>query len=193
MKIKLTALVLALLVMSLVAAACGTKTETTTNNTTSNTTTTNTNTANANTKPAAPANMKTVDGTFRVAYEAAKVRDMEAFKKTISKDYMEMLKGLADREKRTVDDIIKEGLTKHPVPEKPETRNVEQQEDGSVRMEFKDAKGEWLITYLIKEGDEWKFTFGPGSNLIEELSTGSGKEGSEGDMKDMQEKKGRGK
>lgn len=191
MKIKLTALVLALLVTGLGAAACGGKTETT--NTTTSNTTANASTANANNKPAEKPTMKTPEGTFKVAYEAAKVRDLEAFKKTISKDYMEMLKGLADREKRKVDDIITEGLTKHPVPEKPETRNVEQQEDGSLRMEFKDGNGQWLITYLIKEGDDWKFTFGPGSNLIEELSTGSGKEGSEGDMKDAQEKKGRGK
>jgi hypothetical protein len=192
MKIKLTALVLVLLVTGLGAVACGGKTETT-NTTTSNTTTANTNTANANTKPAEKATMKTPEGTFKVAYEAAKVRDLEAFKKTISKDYMDLLKGLADREKRKVDDIIIEGLTKHPVPEKPETRNVEQQEDGSLKMEFKDGNGQWLTTYLIKEGEDWKFTFGPGSNLIEELSTGSGKEGGEGDMKNMNEKKGRGK
>lgn len=192
MKIKLTALVLALLALSLGAAACGGKTETT-NTTTTNTTTANANTANANTKPAAPANMKTPEGTFKVAYEAAKARDMEAFKKTISKDYMEMLKGIADREKRSVDDIIKEGIAKNPVPEKPETRNVEQQDDGSIKMEFMDGNKKWHVTYLIKEGEDWKFTFGPGSDLIEEQAVGSGKEGSEGDMKDMQEKKGRGK
>jgi hypothetical protein len=190
MKIKLTALMLALFLTGL-GAACGGKTETNTN-TTSNTTA-SANTANTNTKPAEKPTMKTPEGTFKVAYEAAKVRDMETFKKTISKDYMEMLKGLADREKRKVDDIITEGLTKHPVPANPETRNVQQQEDGSLRMEFKDGNGQWLTTYLIKEGEDWKFTYGPGSNLIEELSTGSGKEGSEGDIKDAQEKKGRGK
>jgi hypothetical protein len=189
MKIKMTALVLTLVVMSLVAAACGGKTETTTNtNTTTNTTT---NTANANTKPAAPANMKTPEGSFRVAYEAAKARDMEAFKKTISKDYMEMLKGIADREKRTVDDIIKEGIARNPVPEKPETRNVEQQEDGGIKMEFMDGNKKWHVVYLIKEGDDWKFNFGPGSDLIEEQAVGSGREGNEGDAANMQEKKGR--
>ncbi|HYO91618.1 MAG TPA: hypothetical protein VEQ40_08280 [Pyrinomonadaceae bacterium] len=193
MKIKLTALVLAILVTALGAAACGGKTETTTNTTTTSNTTANANTANTNAKPAAPANMSTPDGTFRVAYEAAKARDMEAFKKTISKDYMEMLKGIADREKRTVDDIIKEGIARNPVPEKPETRNVEQQEDGSIKMEFMDGNKKWHVTYLIKEGNDWKFTFGPGSDLIESQAAGSGKEGSEGDMKDMQEKKGRGK
>lgn len=190
MKIKMTALVLVILVMALGAAACGgTKTETNTNTTTTNTTA-NTNTANANTKPAAPANMKTPEGTFKVAYDAAKARDLEAFKKTISKDYMEMLKGIADREKRTVDDIIKEGIARNPVPEKPETRNVEQQDDGGIRMEFKDGNNKWHVVYLIKEGEDWKFNFGPGSDLIESLSAGSGKEGSESDMKDMKEKKG---
>ncbi len=191
MKLKFSALVLALLIAGLGAAACS-KTETANTGNTSNTN--NSNTANANAKPAeAAANMKSPEGTFKVAYNAAKVRDMTAFKKTISKDYMEMLEGLAKQEKRTVDDIITEGLTKHPVPEKPETRNLQQQDDGSLKMEFKDGNGQWLTTYLIKEGDDWKFTFGPGSNLIEELSTGSGKEGGEGDMKDMKEQKGRGK
>ncbi|HKS29375.1 MAG TPA: hypothetical protein VJS44_16210 [Pyrinomonadaceae bacterium] len=190
MKIKMTALVLVILVMALGAAACGgTKTETNTNTTTTNTTA-NTSTANANTKPAAPANMKTPEGTFKVAYDAAKARDLEAFKKTISKDYMEMLKGIADREKRTVDDIIKEGIARNPVPEKPETRNVEQQDDGGIRMEFKDGNNKWHVVYLIKEGEDWKFNFGPGSDLIESLSAGSGKEGTDADMKDMKEKKG---
>jgi hypothetical protein len=191
MKIKLTALVLALFLTGL-GAACGGKTETTTNTATGNTTAT-TNTANANTKPAAPANMKSPEGTFKVAYEAAKARDMEAFKKTISKDYMEMLKGIADREKRTVDDIIKEGIARNPVPEKPETRNVEQQEDGGIKMEFMDGNKKWHIVYLIKEGDDWKFNFGPGSDLIEEQAAGSGKEGTEADAANMKEKKGKGK
>jgi hypothetical protein len=190
MKIKLTALVLALFVTVLGTACSKSETANTDN---ANKTTANANTANANSKPAEKPTMKTPEGTFKVAYEAAKVRDLTTFKTTISKDYMEMLKGLADREKRKVDDIIIEGLTKHPVPANPETRNVQQQEDGSLRMEFKDGNGQWLTTYLIKEGDDWKFTYGPGSNLIEELSTGSGKEGSEGDVKDAQEKKGRGK
>jgi hypothetical protein len=189
MKIKLTALVLALFVTVLGAACSKTETANTDN---ANKATANANTANAN-KPAEKPTMKTPQGTFNVAYNAVKAGDMNTFKGTISKDYMDMLKGIAEREKRTVDDIIKEGLTKHPVPANPETRNVQEQEDGSLRMEFKDGNGQWLTTYLIKEGDDWKFTYGPGSNLIEELSTGSGKEGSEGDMKDMKEKKGRGK
>lgn len=191
MKIKLTALVLALLITGLGATACN-KTETA-NTDTGNKPAANANAANANNKTAEKPTMKTPQGTFNVAYEAAKVRDLETFKKTISKDYMEMLKGLADREKRKVDDIITEGLTKHPVPPNPETRNVQEQEDGSLRMEFKDGNGQWLTTYLIKEGDDWKFTYGPGSNLIEELATGSGKEGSEGDVKEAKEKKGRGR
>jgi hypothetical protein len=190
MKIKLTALVLALFVTGF-GAACN-KTETA-NNANANKTTANANTANTNSASAEKPTMKTPQGTFNVAYNAIKAGDMNTFKNTISKDYMEMLKELASREKRTVDDIIKEGLTKHPVPANPETRNVQEQEDGSLKMEFKDGNGQWLTTYLIKEGDDWKFTYGPGSNLIEELSTGSGKEGGEGDMKDMKEKKGRGK
>ncbi|HEY0322096.1 MAG TPA: hypothetical protein VGC66_14140 [Pyrinomonadaceae bacterium] len=188
MKIKLTALVLAFFVTGL-GAACS---KTDTANTGNANKTANANTANANSASTEKPTMKTPQGTFKVAYEAAKIRDLEAFKKTISKDYMDLLKGLADREKRKVDDIITEGLTKHPVPANPETRNVQEQEDGTLRMEFKDGNGQWLITYLIKEGDDWKFTFGPGSNLIEELSTGSGKEGSEGDVKNANEKKGRG-
>jgi hypothetical protein len=187
MKIKLTALVLALTLTAL-GAACS-KTETANSN--ANTSTANANTANANTKPAEKPTMKTPQGTFNVAYNAIKANDMTTFKNTISKDYMEMLQELAKREKRTVDDIIKEGLTKHPVPANPETRNVEDQGDGLLKMEFKDGNGNWLTTYLTKEGDDWKFTYGPGSNLIEELSTGSGKEGSEGDIKDAKEKKDR--
>ncbi len=151
MKIKTTALVLAFLMTGL-AAACGGKTETT--NTTTNTNTANTSTANANTKPAEKPTMKTPQGTFNVAYNAIKAGDLVTFKSTISKDYMEMLKGIADREKRTVDDIIKEGLIKNPVPANPETRNTEQQDDGSLKMEFKDGNGKWHITYLIKEGDD---------------------------------------
>ena len=188
MKIKLSALVLAMTLTAL-GAACS-KTETANSN--ANTSTANANTTNANAnKPPAAANMKTPQGTFNVAYNAIKANDMATFKNTISKDYMEMLQELAKREKRTVDDIIKEGLTKHPVPANPETRNVEDQGDGLLKMEFKDGNGNWLTTYLTKEGDDWKFTYGPGSNLIEELSTGSGKEGSESDIKDAKEKKGR--
>jgi hypothetical protein len=183
--------VLALLITALGAAACS-KTETANTDNANKAANTNA-TANANTKPAEKPTMKTPQGTFNVAYTAIKANDMATFKSTISKDYMEMLKGLADREKRSVDDIIKEGLTKHPVPANPETRNTEQQEDGSIKMEFKDGNGQWLTTYLIKEGDDWKFTYGPGSNLIEELATGSGKEGSEKDVGNAQEKKGRGK
>lgn len=188
MKTKMTALVLALLITALGAAACS-KTETA--NTDNANKSANTNTANANTKPAEKPTMKTPQGTFNVAYTAIKGGDMATFKSTISKDYMDMLQGLADKEKRTVDDIIKEGLTKHPIPANPETRNVEQQEADLVKMEFKDGNGQWLTTYLTKEGDDWKFTYGPGSNLIEELAPGSGKEGTESDVKDAKEKKGR--
>lgn len=189
MNTKLTALVLALLITGLGATACS-KTENA--NTDTGNKTANANTANAN-KPAEKPTMKTPQGTFNVAYNAIKAGDMDTFKKTISKDYMDLLKGLAEKEKRTVDDIIKEGLTKHPVPANPETRNTEQQEDGSLKMEFKDGNGQWLTTYLIKEGDDWKFTYGPGSNLIEELAPGSGKEGSDKDVEGAKEKKGRGK
>lgn len=193
MKIKMTALVLALLITALGATACS-KTETANTDTGNKTANANTsNTANANTKPAEKPTMKTPQGTFSVAYNAIKAGDMATFKSTISKDYMEMLKGIADREKRTVDDIIKDSLVKNPVPANPETRNTEQQEDGSLKMEFKDGNGKWHITYLIKEGDDWKFTFGPGSDLIEEQAAGSGKEGSEKDVGDAKEKKGRGK
>ena len=181
MKIKATVLALALVA----SAACGGGE---TSNTTTNTANTNT-TANANT--AKPPSMRTPEGTFKVAYEAIKKRDYEGFKKTLTKDYMELLTGLAKMEKKNVNDIIERGLQKHPVPENPETRNIEQQDDGSVKMEFKDGNGQWLLVYMIQEGDDWKFTPGPGSNLIEDIAEGSGREGTEKDIqgKGAKEKK----
>lgn len=192
MKIKLTALVLALITAAF-GAACSSTTENA-NSANANKTANSNATSNANTsKPTEPATMKTPQGTFNVAYNALKDKDMAAFKKTISKDYMTQLQQIASLEKRSVDDVIKEALTKHPIPQNPEMKPPVEQEDGSLKIQFKDANGQPLTTYMIKEGDDWKFTFGPESNLIEEQSAGSGKEGSEGDVKDSKEQKGRGK
>lgn len=185
MKIKLTGLVMALAFVVLGAACGGGGNTTTTNSSTTNTASTSEN------KNAKPPSMKTPEGTFKIAYEAIKVRDYEGFKKTLTSDYLELLQGLADREKKSVNDIIARGLTKHPVPENPETRNIEQQDDGSMKMEFKDGNGQWLLVYMIQDGNDWKFTPGPGSNLIEDIAEGSGKEGTEKDIKgkDAKEKK----
>ena len=191
MKIKLTALVLAISLSALIAA-CGGKTENANSGNANANKSANANTANANTSTEKPT-MKTPQGTFNVAYNALKDKDMEGFKKTISKDYMKQLEQIASLEKRGVDDVIKEALTKHPIPANPEMKPPVEQEDGSLKINFKDANGQPLTTYMIKEGDDWKFTFGPESNLIEEQATGSGKEGSEGDVKDSKEQKGRGK
>jgi hypothetical protein len=190
MNIKLTALVLALLIAGLGAVACN-KTET--SNTGNANNTNNGNSANANTKTAEKPTMKTPQGTFNVAYNALKAGDMDGFKKTISKDYMKQLEQIASLEKRSVDDVIKEALTKHPIPPNPEMKPPVEQDDGSLKIQFKDANNQPLTTYMIKEGDDWKFTFGPESNLIEEQATGSGKEGSDKDIKDAKEQKGRGK
>lgn len=191
MKIKLTALVLALTTAAFGAACSKSDTANNTNANSNKTANSNT-TANANQKPA-EANMKSPQGTFNVAYNALKAKDMEGFKKTISKDYMQQLEQIAGLEKRSVDDVIREALTKHPIPENPEMKPPVEQEDGSLKIQFKDANGQPLTTYMIKEGSDWKFTFGPESNLIEEQSAGSGKEGSEGDVKNSKEQKGRGK
>jgi hypothetical protein len=188
MKIKLTALALALSLSAFIAA-CGGKTE----NANSGNANKSANTANANTKTEEKPTMKSPDGTFKVAYNALKDKDMEGFKKTISKDYMKQLEQIASLEKRSVDDVIREALTKHPIPPNPEMKPPVQQDDGSLKIQFKDANGQPLTTYMIKEGDDWKFTFGPESNLIEEQATGSGKEGNEGSEKEMKEQKGRGK
>jgi hypothetical protein len=188
MKIKLTALALALSLSALIAA-CGGKTE----NANSGNANKSANTASANSTPAEKPTMKTPDGTFKVAYNALKDKDMEGFKKTISKDYMKQLEQIASLEKRSVDDVIREALTKHPIPPNPEMKPPVQQDDGSLKIQFKDANGQPLTTYMIKEGDDWKFTFGPESNLIEEQATGSGKEGGEGDVKGAKEQQGRGK
>lgn len=95
--------------------------------------------------------------TFRAFYESLKNKDVEAYKKTVSKDTLQMLERRAKDLDRTLDSYIKLDMEKptRTLPDKLETRN-EKIEGDKATLEVKNTEGGWNTVPFIKEDGQWK-------------------------------------
>lgn len=99
--------------------------------------------------------------TFKAFFEAAKKKDAEGMKKTMSKGSATMLESFAKMQNKTLDEALKEGMNDPATSSAnlPETRN-EKIEGDNATLEIKDDKsGKWLTMPFVKEEGQWKLAF----------------------------------
>jgi hypothetical protein len=99
----------------------------------------------------------TPTATFTAYYEASKNKDIEAVKKTFSKNTLELFERQAKDRKTTVDEMFKTGMDQKPLTGKvPEVRN-EKINGNDATLEIKDEQsGRWDTLTFVKEDGQWK-------------------------------------
>lgn len=98
--------------------------------------------------------------TLKAFYDATQKKDAEGIKKTLSKGTIEMLEGFAKAQNKTLDDTLKEGLTKDTSGEKlPESRNEKIDGDKATLEVKNDKTGQWETVPFVKEDGMWKIAF----------------------------------
>jgi Cu/Ag efflux protein CusF len=94
---------------------------------------------------------------FQAFYESLKNKDVEAYKKTVSKNTLQILERRAKEIDRTLDAYIKMDMDKptRKLPDKLETRN-EKIEGDRATLEVKNTEGGWNTVPFVKEDGQWK-------------------------------------
>jgi hypothetical protein len=95
--------------------------------------------------------------TLQVFYQSFKQKDVEAYKKTVSKESLQVLENRAGAEEKTLDEYIRREMNKPGVklPDKLETRN-EKIEGDHATVELKNVEGGWNTVPFVKEDGQWK-------------------------------------
>jgi hypothetical protein len=95
--------------------------------------------------------------TFEAFYESLKKKDVQAYKKTVSKKTLEMLQKEAGELGKSLDEYIKADMDKptRKLPDKLETRH-EKIEGDHATLEIKNNEGGWNTVPFVKEDGEWK-------------------------------------
>jgi predicted lipid-binding transport protein (Tim44 family) len=143
---------------------CGSQSNTSTAspNTNSNVVAANANAATNSATAAAPASdapagsLATPTEAYKTAYAVREKKDVEGLKKIMSKDVLEFLSMMAEADKKTLDDLIKDIFVKPQAPE-PKTRNEKISGDHAT-VEYIDEKGEWSVMDFSKEDGVWKMS-----------------------------------
>ena len=92
--------------------------------------------------------------TAKAFYDAAKSRDAQAIKNTMSKGSLEMMEKFAKMQNKSLDDALKEPSSSPP-PGTFESRNEKITGD-TATLEVKDEKGNWESIPFVKEDGSWK-------------------------------------
>jgi len=93
---------------------------------------------------------------YKAAYEARKNKDVGALRKLMSKDIMEFFGLVAEDEKKTVDDVLRE-LCERPKAATAEVRSEKITGDLAT-LEYLDENGKWSTMDFEKEDGGWKLT-----------------------------------
>lgn len=114
--------------------------------------------ASANTTGTSTAigSLATPTDAYRTAYDLRKSKDIEGLKKVFSKDVLEFFAMLAEEEKKTLDEALRE-LAERPQAETAATRN-EKIDGDRATLEYLSEKGDWKTMDFVKEGNDWKLT-----------------------------------
>lgn len=108
-------------------------------------------------KPTAVAgSLATPTEAYKTAYAIREKKDVEGLKRIMSKDILEFFEVIAEAEKKSVDDELKEMMERPQAPT-AETRNEKITGDRAT-LEYLDEKGAWKTMDFVKEGGEWKLT-----------------------------------
>jgi hypothetical protein len=141
---KLSALLIVLLAVTLVA--CGGKNASTP--------------TDSGKKDSALITASTPTNAFKSFYEAAKTKDVATLKKLLAKDSLSKMEDKAKQANKSLDDYIGEQTQSGIPPSMPETRN-EKIDGDKATIEFKGPGGEtdWRTVPFAKEDGEWKVLF----------------------------------
>ncbi len=95
--------------------------------------------------------------TFRAYVEAVQHKDTDGVKKTFSKGSLAFFERAAKAQNKSVDEMLKTGITDEVASAAaPEMRN-EKIEGDSATLEVKDNKsGKWETVPFVKEEGQWK-------------------------------------
>jgi predicted lipid-binding transport protein (Tim44 family) len=105
---------------------------------------------------ASTGSLATPTEAYKTAYAARQKKDVQGLKRVLSKDIIGFFETIAEAEKKTVDDELKE-LAEKPQASTDETRNEKITGD-TATLEYIDEKGQWKTMDFVKEGDGWKLT-----------------------------------
>jgi predicted lipid-binding transport protein (Tim44 family) len=156
--VKRTTVLLIIGCVAAFAAGCGGAGNS--NNASNKTPTPNTNVAAATPTTVADNSSAATAGSpaeaYKAAYEARKNKDVAALRKLISKDLLEFFGLVAEDEKKSIDDVLRE-LCEKPQAPTAEVRNEKINGDWAT-LEYLDEKGKWSTMDLEKEDGRWKLT-----------------------------------
>ena len=95
---------------------------------------------------------------YKALYEAVKKKDSEAIKKTLSKGTLEMMDTYAQMQKKTLNQVVENGITETTfAPKLPETRDEKIWADKVALLQVKNEKtGQWDPLPFVKEDGQWK-------------------------------------
>lgn len=95
--------------------------------------------------------------TLQAFYNSFKEKDVEAYKRTVSKESLQVLENRAEAMEKTLDEYIRMEMNKPGVklPDKLETRN-EKIEGDHATLELKNSEGGWNTVPFVKEDGQWK-------------------------------------
>ena len=95
--------------------------------------------------------------TFQAFYQSLKDKNVEAYKKTVSKASLQVLETRAMNMDKTLDEYIQQEMNKPSsvLPDKLETRN-EKIEGDRATLELKNTEGGWKAVPFVKEDGQWK-------------------------------------
>lgn len=106
---------------------------------------------------AKPGDQSTPTLAYKALYEAVKKKDSEGIKKVLSKGTLEMMETYAGMQKKTLNEVVENGLTETTFsPTLPATRNEKITKDLAI-LEVKNEKtGTWESLPFAKEDGNWK-------------------------------------
>lgn len=104
-----------------------------------------------------PGDQSTPTLAYKALYEAVKKKDSEAIKKVLSKGTLEMMAGQAAMYKKTLDQVVENGLTETTFATKlPETRNEKIWGDVAILEVQVEKTKAWEKLPFAKEDGNWK-------------------------------------
>ena len=104
-----------------------------------------------------PGDQSTPTLAYKALFEAVKKKDSEGIKKVLSKGTLEMMDTYASMQKKTLNEVVENGLTETTfAPKLPPTRNEKITRDVAI-LEVKNEKsGAWEPLPFAKEDGNWK-------------------------------------
>ena len=107
-------------------------------------------------KAASAGSLATPSEAYKAAYTARQKKDIEGLKRVLSQELLGFLTEIAQADKKTVDDQLKE-LVAQPQAGTAESRNEKITGD-TATLEYLSETGKWSTMDFVKEGNDWKLT-----------------------------------